>query len=83
MLLPTAVEGLLWCGTAPGALEDMKLKETYSWLCEAFYKIRVRRPIEGCFLFFVFVFLFEERIYCSFGKHGVESAYQCAALELW
>lgn len=75
----TTVEGLLWCGTMPGALEDMKLKESYSWLCKAFLKIRVRGPIEG----FSFIFFFEERICCSFGKHEVESAHQCAALEPW
>lgn len=50
----TTVEGLLWCGTMPGALEDMKLKESYSWLCKAFLKIRVRGPIEGfSFIFFL------------------------------
>lgn len=72
MIFLTAVEGLLWCGTVPGALEDMRLKKIHSWPLKIFLKIRVKGAVES---------FLEERTCLSSGKQWAQSVHQCAESE--
>lgn len=76
MIFLTAIEGLLWCGTVPGALDNIKLKKIHFWLLKAL-KIRVSWG-EGRGRWGAIQSILERGTCHSFGKRWVESVPLCS-----